>query len=109
MYVSVSILISMTANSSFCDLHHKHKTTKYLKIIKNSKLRKLLTKNQNYREPQRINFSKALIELIETVADLDTCMEAVTLILDKYTTSNLKQWKEKVLAKVKEKITELKK
>ena len=40
--------------------------------------------------------------LTEISTTLDTCVEA------KYTISNFKPWKEKVLAKVKENITELK-
>ena len=50
-----------------------------------------------------MNFSKALTEITSA---LDTSIEAMTL---KYTTSNFKPWKEKVLANVKKKITELKK
>ena len=68
-------------------------------MIKNNKLKKLLTKDPDYLEPQTINIPKALIE-ITTV--LDTCSEAMTLKI-KFTTL-----KEKVLAKVKERITELK-
>ena len=50
-----------------------------------------------------MNFSKALTEITSA---LDTSIEAMTL---KYTTSNFKSWKEKFLANVKKKITELKK
>ena len=50
-----------------------------------------------------MNFSKTLIE-ITTV--LDTCVKAMTL-KTKYTISNFKPGKEKVLAKVNEKITEI--
>lgn len=50
-----------------------------------------------------MNFSKALTEITSA---LDTSIEAMTL---KYTISNFKSWKEKVLANVKKKITELKK
>ena len=61
-----------------------------------------LIKAPNYREPQTINFSKALIE---TTTALDTCIETIT-VKTKYTPSKFKTWKEKILAKVK-KITEL--
>ena len=57
-----------------------------------------------YREHQTINFCEALTGI--TTA-LDTCIEAMRL-KTKYTTSNFKPWEEKVLAKVKEKTTELK-
>ena len=58
----------------------------------------------NYREPQTISISKALIEI--TFA-LDTCIEAMAL-KTKHTNSKFKPWKEKVLGMVKRKITELK-
>ena len=88
-------------DSSFCDPHHKHIITGNLRIIKNSKLKKLLAKGPNYRELGTINFSK---ELIERTTALNKCITLKT----KYVTSNFKPWKEAVLAKVKEKITELK-
>ena len=63
------------ADYSFCDLHQKHVIAGDLRIIKDNKLRKLLTKGPNYRELRTINFSKVLIEI--TTA-LDTCIESVT-------------------------------
>ena len=84
------------ADSSFWGSHHKYIIAGNLRIIKNSKLRKLLTKSPNYREPRTINFSKALIDV--TIA-LDTCTESMTL-KTKYATSNFKPWKETVLTKV---------
>ena len=51
------------ADCSFCDPHHKYIITGDLRIIKNNKLRKLLTKGPNYREPRTTNFSKALIDI----------------------------------------------
>jgi len=50
-------------SSTFCDPHHKHIITGDLRLIENTKLRKLLTKGPNYREPCSINFSKALTEI----------------------------------------------
>ena len=45
------------ADSSSCDPHHKHIITGDLQIIKNGKLRKLLTNGANYKEHLKINFS----------------------------------------------------
>ena len=90
------------ADSSFCDPYHKHIIKWDLRIIKNKKLRKLLRETEHYIEPWTINLSKALI-----VTALDTCIEAITL-KTKYSTSNFKPWKEKILAKLNEQITELK-
>ena len=53
---------------------------------------KILTKGRNCREPQIINISKVLIE---TTTALDTCIEAM-IPNTKYTTSNIKPFKEKV-------------
>ena len=47
-------------NSQFCDPHHKHVITGDLRIVENSKLRQLLTKGPNFREPRSLNFAKAL-------------------------------------------------
>ena len=69
------------------------------------KKKKKKKEGPNYKEPRTVNFSKTLTEVTTT---LDTCIEALTLKI-KYTTSNFKPWKEKVLAKVKENITKLKK
>ena len=70
----------------------------------NNNYRKLLKKGPNYRESQTIYFSRALIEI---TAAPDTCIEAMT-VKPTNTISNFEPWKEEVLAKVKEKITEVK-
>ena len=49
------------ANSSFKDPHHQRIISGDLRIIENSKLRRLLTKGPNYREPRSLNFSKHLM------------------------------------------------
>ena len=78
------------ADSSFCDPRHKRIITEDLEIIKSNKLRKLLTRSPNYREPGIKNFSKALIKI--TTA-LDTCIKSVTL-KTKYAMSHVKSEKE---------------
>ena len=45
-------------NSGFCDPHHKHIVSGDLRIITNQKLRKLLSKGPNYREPKTLNYHK---------------------------------------------------
>ena len=39
-------------NSEFCDPHHGHIVSGDLRVISNSKLRKLFSKGPNYREPK---------------------------------------------------------
>ena len=46
------------ANSEFCNPDHKHIVTGDLRLITNSKLRKLLSKGPNYREPKMLNYRK---------------------------------------------------
>ena len=43
-------------HSEFCDPHHKHIITGDLRVVSNPKLRKLLTKGPNYREPKMLNY-----------------------------------------------------
>ena len=86
--------------SSFCDPHHKHIITGDLKIIENKKLRKLLTKNLNYRKPKSINFTKAFFEIDQ---GLEVRIERIST-KDKLETSTLTPWKEPILSMVKEQI-----
>ena len=86
--------------SSFCDPHHKHIITGDLKIIENKKLRKLLTKNLNYRKRKSINFTKAYFEIDQ---GLEVCIERIST-KDKLETSTLTPWKEPILSMVKEQI-----
>ena len=44
--------------SEFCDPHHNHIISGDLRIINNSKLRKLFSKGPNYREPTTLNYRK---------------------------------------------------
>ena len=59
--------------STFCDPHQKHIITADLRLIKNNKLRKLLTKSPNFREPS--SFSKALKEVPNS---LDECIDTLS-------------------------------
>ena len=70
-----------------------------LRITSNKKLRKLLTKGSNYREPKSINFSKAYFEI--NLA-LKACIETLST-KNKLETSTLTPWKESVLTMVKKK------
>ena len=100
MYLSVSILINVTTlilpsailiiNTLLQEIYEKLKQQIKITFNKRSKLYKTL--------------NKALIDIITA---LGTSIEAMTL-KTKYTTSNFRPWKETVLARVKEKITRLK-
>ena len=90
--------------SKFIDTDHGHIMTGDLRIIENQHLRKIIAKGPNYREPQSINWHK--------------CKETVMNGLEEYTTNissklnfdptKLTPWKNKVLQKVEENITSIK-
>ena len=67
--------------------------TGHLQITGNKKLRKLLTKGPNYREPKSMNFSKTYFEINQA---LKACNETLS-IKNKLETSTLTPWKESVL------------
>ena len=92
------------SQSRFCDLNHKHIITGDLRIVENVKLRKLLTKGPNYREPKTINFNHCKSAITTAI---DECIEALTA---KYnlTPETFKPWKNLVLQKLNEKIHFLK-
>ena len=91
-------------SSSFSDPHHKHIVTGDLRIIENSKLRKLLSKGPSFRESKTINYSKCKTS-IETALDL-----FILKLVSKsgFVETDLKEWKEKVIRLVSEKIRTLK-
>ena len=65
-------------NSQFIDEHHKHIITGDLRVIQNNKLRKLISKGPNYREPRFLNYNKCLTTI---KADLK---EFVQQLIDRY-------------------------
>ena len=66
----------LCSESRFCDPHHQHIVTGDLRIVENQKLRKLLTKGPNYREPKTINFSKCQIEIEKSVVECASALAA---------------------------------
>ena len=89
--------------SKFCNPHHKRIIKWVLRIIEIKKLRKLITKNPNYRKARSINFSKTYFEIDQALICIKKLsrknkLEALTLI----------PWRELVLTMVKEKVIKLK-
>ena len=85
------------AESEFCDPHHKHIITGDLRLIKNSKLCKLMTKGPNYREPRTI---KALTEI---KCAINACIETLAS-KTKHSIATFNNWKDSVLTRVQQKI-----
>ena len=93
-------------SSEFCDPHHGHILTGDLRVIGNQKLRKLVARGPNFREPKTINWGH--------------CKTEITSGLDSYITKgcadnqNIKPvdfscWKNKVLEFVESDIAKLRK
>ena len=91
-------------NSEFCDPHHKHIVSGDLRIITNSKLRKLISKGPNYREPKMQNYRKCK-ESIES---------AITVSIESLATKyglpvqSFFEWKSKILELVDDRVRILK-
>ena len=57
---SVTIPQCDCQSSTFCDNDLGHIVTGKLNFVENNKLRKLLSKGPNYREPRCLNFDKCI-------------------------------------------------
>ena len=101
---SNSLFPCTCSESIFSDPHHGHIVTGDLRIIENSKLRKLFSKGPNYRENKTVNYNKCLKEI--TTA-LDTCVSSMA---GKYQleVKVFDNWKALVLGRVVDKIRKLK-
>ena len=88
--------------STFCDPSHGHIITGNLNIIKNNKLRNLLSKGPNYREPKTINWNACKKEI---VCGIDNLINEMSI---KYPNMNFIHWKNHVLQMVDIKISNLK-
>ena len=92
------------SESSFCDPHHNHVITGDLRIIENQKLRKLLAKGPNYREPRTLNFNKVKNEIKDAI---NTCIDTI-VSKTKHKHSEFENWKRAIITKTEDKIKLLK-
>ena len=93
-------------SSEFCDPHHGHILTGDLRVIYNQKLRKLVARGPNFREPRMINWGHCKIEM---KSGLDTYMTKVYTDNQYIEAEHLLSWKNKVLELVDLDIEKLKK
>ena len=92
-------------NSQFVDEHHGHIVTGDLRIISNPKLRQLISKGPNYREPKTINWKKCR----EVIADgISTCSDNMISSHKHLSSENMTAWISTVMEKVDAKIALLK-
>ena len=92
-------------NQNFVDGHHGHVLTGDLRIIPNSKLRKLICKGPNFREARSINWDKCIREIN---IGLDRCIESMVQKVSNISSDNLQSWKDEILLKVNQKVESLK-
>ena len=91
-------------HKDFVDENHGHVLTGHLRIIKNSKLRKLLINGPNLREAMSINWNKCKREIV----GLDSSIERIISTKPEVTTEESVEWKRKIFQKVDNKIISLK-
>jgi len=91
-------------NSEYINEHHGHIITGDLRIIRNKKLRKLICKGPNYREPKTINLKKCrdgiALGLAEFVNKISSSCQNVRI-------EDMLPWQNKILEKVDAKIISL--
>ena len=92
------------SNSTFCDPHHKHIVSGDLRIVSNPKLRKLLSKGPNYREPKTLNYSKCKQAIESAISS------SIVSLAEKYqlTPAEFSSWKNKILELVDKRLRILK-
>jgi len=91
--------------SAYIDEQHGHIITGDLRMIENSKLRRLLSKGPNYREPKTINWKKCRDKITEGV---EVCIGRLISGGKGLSEGDLSSWKNEILEKVESKITSLK-
>ena len=101
---SINVDNCMCENSPLCDQDHGHIITGDLRIVENSKLRKLLTKGPNFREPKTVNYTKCM-NTIKT--SLETFISSMANKFG-FDESELLAWKDKVLSELNHKVHRLK-
>ena len=102
--VSLDQYLCECSGSEFCDPHHQHITTGDLRIVENGKLRSLLAKGPNFREPLSVNYGKcktAITDAINSLIQQVATKNSLTL-------GSVEVWKNLILSKVDDKIKFLK-
>jgi hypothetical protein len=90
-------------SSPFCDPVHKHIVTGDLRVIKNNRLRSLLSKGPKYREQERIRWDKVLDSIKAGITD---CQESWSQ-REHVDRKVLNQWSTTLLEEVKSKISKI--
>ena len=87
-------------DNKFCDPNHKHIITGDLNIIQNAKLRDLIGKGPNFREPQKVDFEAAQAIIVE---GLDGFIKMFSKI-KKVSEASFIPWRNEIITRVENKI-----
>ena len=93
------------ATSMFKNQHHGHILTGDLRIIENNKLRKIVSKGPNYREPKTLNWKKCKDNIN---LGINTLIDGKLSSVKNVTKDSLTPWKNAVMDKVDQNISALK-
>ena len=90
--------------SDFKDPDHGHVVTGDLRIVEDVKLRKLLSKGPNYREPRTINYNKCKNEILKSLDNF------ITLLIERHKLAiqDLNDWRTAIITALDDKINHLK-
>ena len=90
--------------SEFKDPDHGHVVTGDLRIVEDVKLRKLLSKGPNYREPRTINYNKCKSEIFKSLDHF------ITVLIERYKLDiqDLNDWRTAIITALDDKINHLK-
>ena len=98
-------LVSCECNSSpFCDPYHGHIVSGDLRIVENSKLRKLFAKGPNYRENKTINYNKCKHVIGASLDNFIISMSSK----GNYEQGSFLRWKDAIMKKVSDTVRDLK-
>ena len=92
-------------NSPFADTHHQHIITGDLRIVQNTKLRKILSRGPKFREKVGINFNKAK----------NSIMEGLSSYVEKWSDKNgidrriMREWESNVSSLIDKRIIDIEK
>ena len=69
MFLNISLINKLASlrNPKFCCERHGHVITGDLRVIENAKLRKLVAKGPEYREPNRVNWKATETMFLESL------------------------------------------
>ena len=94
--ISLEVRFLSSFDNKFCDPNHKHIITGDLNIIQNAKLRALIGKGPNFREPQKVDFEAAQAIIVE---GLDGFIKMLSKI-KKVSEASFIPWRDEIINRI---------